>query len=650
MITHRNRFLGSIPLLLTLLFYLSTNAIAQLTPEQAISRRQLSDVRISPNGQRICVVVSDPLTGTNRTRHIWLLDAVSHQLTKFTNSAKSEYSPRWSPDGKRLAFISDREDSPQIYLISISGGEAVRLTQGKNAIRSFEWSPDGKQIAFIAPEPKTEADEKKEKDKDDARVVDRDDKHPRLWLIDVESKKVRQLTTGRWQISEVQWAPQGDKLVVSATDKPESDENTNAILVVSSTDGALKELLRPRGPFGGIRVSPDGKSLIYSAARVDGPTPHDVYIVPIEGGVPRNLTGQSLDRPVFNVVWKTDGTLMATCLIGGNSQFCIIKQTGEVTKIQPTKAAPHPTSFDFRGGRLAFVAEDTINAPEIYTDPVVNSEGERDVYPQKYSHFNDDWARVPVIKPEIVRYKSFDGMEIEALLLKPRNYVEGTKVPTVVLVHGGPTGAWTDSFDSWGQILAARGYAVFYPNIRGSIGFGHRFLEMNRGDWGGGDFKDVMAGVDFLISRGIADPYKLGIGGWSYGGYMAAWAITQTNRFKAAVSGAGMSDLATEFGTEDGPAYDEWFYGLPYEKPEGFAKSSPMTFIKNARTPTLILHGENDRTDPIGQSQMLYRALKRYGVESEFVVYPREPHGLQEEKHLIDRLNRIVRWFDAHLK
>jgi dipeptidyl aminopeptidase/acylaminoacyl peptidase len=577
-----------------------------------------------------------------------MLNAVSHELTKFTNSSKSEYSPRWSPDGQRIAFISDREDSPQIYLISASGGEAVRLTEGKNPIRSFEWSTDGKQIAFLAPEPKTEAEEKKEKDKDDARLVDRDDKRTRLWLIDVESKKVRQLTTGRWQISEAQWTPQGDRLVVSATDKPESDENTNSILIANSTDGVLKEIARPRGPFGGIRVSPDGKSLIYSAARVDGPTPHDIYILPIEGGTSRNLTGQTLDRPVFNVMWRSDGTVLATCLMGTRSQFCIVKQTGETTKI-PTKA-PHPTSFDYRGGRLAFVAEDAVNAPEVFIDPNSDFAGERDVSPKKASHFNEGWDHIALIKPEIVRYKSFDGMEIEALLLKPRDYVDGTKVRTVVLVHGGPTGAWTDSFESWGQILAARGYAVFYPNIRGSIGYGHRFLEMNRGDWGGGDFKDVMAGVDFLISRGIADPNKLGIAGWSYGGYMAAWAITQTNRFKAAVSGAGMSDLATEFGTEDGPAYDEWFYGLPYEKPEGFARSSPMTFIKNARTPTLILHGENDRTDPIGQSQMLYRALKRYGVKSDFVVYPREPHGLQEEKHLIDRLNRIVQWFDAHLK
>jgi dipeptidyl aminopeptidase/acylaminoacyl peptidase len=220
----------------------------------------------------------------------------------------------------------------------------------------------------------------------------------------------------------------------------------------------------------------------------------------------------------------------------------------------------------------------------------------------------------------------------------------------VVLVHGGPTGRWADAFEPWGQLLASRGYAVLYPNIRGSTGYGQAFVEANRGDWGGADFKDVMAGVDAMIASGVADPARLAIGGWSYGGYMAAWAITQTDRFKAAVSGAPMSDLASEFGTEQGPAYDEWFYGVPYERPDGFMKSSPITHVKNAKTPTLILQGDADVTDPIGQSQQLYRGLKRYGVECELVVYPREGHGLQEEKHLLDRLTRIVAWYERFLK
>ena len=219
-----------------------------------------------------------------------------------------------------------------------------------------------------------------------------------------------------------------------------------------------------------------------------------------------------------------------------------------------------------------------------------------------------------------------------------------------MLVHGGPTGRWADGFEPWGQLLAARGYAVLYPNVRGSTGYGQRFVEMNRADWGGGDFKDVMAGADAMIARGVADPNRLGIGGWSYGGYMAAWAVTQTTRFKAAVSGAPMSDLASEFGTEAGPAYDEWFYGTPYEKLDGFVKSSPITYVKRAKTPTLLLQGEDDVTDPIGQSQQFYRGLKRYNVESDLVLYPREGHGLREERHLLDRLNRIIAWYDKYLK
>ena len=189
---------------------------------------------------------------------------------------------------------------------------------------------------------------------------------------------------------------------------------------------------------------------------------------------------------------------------------------------------------------------------------------------------------------------------------------------------------------------------MLYPNVRGSTGYGQRFVEMNRADWGGGDFKDVMAGADWLVARGIADPNRLGIGGWSYGGYMAAWAVTQTTRFKAAVSGAPVIDMASEFGTENGSAYDEWFYGTPYEKLDGFIKSSPMTFVKNVKTPTLLLQGEDDTTDPIGQSQQFYRGLKRYGVDSDLVLYPREPHGLREEKHLVDRLTRILAWYDRY--
>src|SRR6266540_1438963 len=579
-------------------------SFAQLKPEQTLNRRPISELRFSPDGNRVAFTVSEPPKGANRSRHIWILDVRTREVRQFTNSAKSEFAPRWSPDGSHLAFLSDREDANQIYLMPTDGGEAIRLTEGKNAVRAFEWSPDGKQISLLAPELKTEAEEKKEKDKDDARVVDRDDKRTRLWLIDVETKKVRQLTAGNWEIREAKWTPQGDRLIVSVTDHPEADQETNRIFSVTTSDGQMKQISAPRGPFGQLSISPDGNSVAYLAARADG-------------------------------------SILALAINGFRTQFYIIAPNGKAEA--QSQQNVNPGSFDASAKAIAFAGETAVQAPEVWlsTQPTAA---------ESVTHFNESWKQIPLVKPEFLRYRSFDGTEIEAALLKPTGYQSGTKVPLVVIIHGGPTSRWADSFQSWGQLLAARGYAVLYPNLRGSTGYGHRFVEMNRADWGGGDFKDVIAGVDFLIARGIADPDRLGIAGWSYGGYMASWAITQTNRFKAAMTGAGLSDLASEFGTEDGSSYDERFFGTPYEKPQGFTNSSPITFIKHAHTPTLILQGEADVTDPIGQSQQLYRGLKRYGVETDFVVYPREGHGFREEKHQLDVLNRIVDWFEGHLK
>ncbi|HZS45902.1 MAG TPA: S9 family peptidase [Blastocatellia bacterium] len=635
------RFIYRIAILL-FVFLTAINCLGQITPEQTLNRRQISDVRFSPDGERIAFTVTEPPKGNSRLTHIWIMYVRTHELRQFTASTKSETSPRWSPDGKRLAFISGREDTPQIYLIPIDGGEAIKLTEGKNGIQSFEWSPDGSQIAFLAQEPKTDAEEKKERDKDDAHVIDKSEKHARLWIIDVATKKVRQLTSGPWAVSDPKWLPQGDRLIALATDHPELDLNTERIFSIGTADGKMKEIAAPKGPFGNLTVSPDGKWFTFSGSRVDGPSPHDLYLESMDGGAPRNLTASGIDRPIEEVVWRQDGSIVAVVQNGFKSGFYEIFPNGAVEPMAAFEV--NPSSFALsRSGVLAFVGQTTTDAPELRLS---NGKGSA----EKVTKFNDDWKKIAVIKPEFLRYKSFDGTEIEGALLKPAGYKEGTKVPTVFLIHGGPTGRWSDNFESWGQLLAARGYAIFYPNIRGSVGYGHKFIESNRGDWGGGDFKDVMAGVDFLVARGIADPERLGIGGWSYGGYMSEWAITQTNRFKAAITGAGLADLASEFGTENGSSYDEWFYGTPYEKPEGFAKSSPINYIKNAHTPTLILQGDADVTDPIGQSQQLYRGLKRYGVESDFVVYPREGHGFREEKHLIDRLNRIINWYDAHLK
>ena len=615
---------------------------AALTPAKTLDIRQPSSLEFSPDGQRLALQVREPAKGTTASTHIWVLDLRTTSLRQWTSSGKSDTRPHWSPDGRTLAFVSDREERAQIYTMRVDGGEAEKLTEGKNAVQDFRWSPDGKQIAFLAGEPKTEAEEKKERDKEDARVVDRDERPARVWVIDLESHKVRPVTKDPWRVQELNWLPGGDRLLVKATDHPESDEWKDRIYAVSLADGRFTEIAAPRGEFRLLKVAPDGMSMAYMAPPHDGPSPHDLFMGPVNGADSRNITGSRLDRPVHQYHWRPDGSLLALTQNGFSQELHWIK--GESVERMFSGFKLQPVDFVVnRDGAIALVATDSITMPELW----LSMSGAE---PKQVSHFNDSWRDIPLRPVELIRYRSFDGTMIEAGLIRPAARQANAKLPSIVLVHGGPTGAWSHRFNNWAQLLAARGYLVLCPNIRGSTGYGHKFVEMNRADWGGGDFRDVMAGVDWLIERGDADPERLGIGGWSYGGYMAAWAITQTNRFKAAVAGAGMSDLASEFGTEQGPAYDEWFFGTPYDHLEAFRKSSPITYIKNARTPTLILQGEADKTDPIGQSQQLYRALKRYGVKSDFVVYPREPHGIQEEKHAIDVLDRMLDWFDAYLK
>jgi len=407
---------------------------------------------------------------------------------------------------------------------------------------------------------------------------------------------------------------------------------------------APKELLAPPGPSDGIQIAPSGNTISFIGSRQDGPSPHGLWLFPVGAPAAKNLTAVSLDRAVFAQRWKKDGGLVLLAADGFTRRLIQYSPSGTREDVVLPDTMPSSFALD-HDGALAFVGENSTQPQEIWF--AVSGQ-----QPKEYRNFNKSFSASVLREPEIYKYKSFGGLEIEAALLKPANYDGKSKVPLIALIHGGPTGAWESSIEAWGQLLAAHGYAVFYPNIRGSVGYGQKFIESNRADWGGADFEDVMQGVEDLVAKGVADPNRLGIGGWSYGGYMAEWAITQKTKyvFQAAVSGAGMANLISEYGTEQHPSYDEWFWSVPYEKPEGFLNHSPFLFLRNAKTPTLILQGDADTVDPLGQSRELYRGLKRYGVPTELVVYPREPHGLREEKHLIDRLNRIIAWYDKYLK
>jgi dipeptidyl aminopeptidase/acylaminoacyl peptidase len=605
----------------------------KLTIEKAMQVREPSDLQWSPDGQRLALVLQEPVSGKSSQRHIWVYDAESRDLRQWTFSAKSEQAPRWSPDGRTLAFLSDREDTMQIFLMPVSGGEATKLTSAKNSAESPRWSPDGKRIAFLASDPRTDEEDKKQRDQDDARVIDLERKPTRAWTVDVASKAVKRVTSGTWMLRDIEWLPDGARLIATATEHPEIERRgMERIYLVSLDGGRMEEIFAPKGPFQRVQAAPGGAVAGFVSSPSDGPTAQDLWMLDLGPRTPRNITALK-DRPVLQYQWI------------GPSEIAALFSNGFHTELETVGAKPRRLVTDdsldvsafavSSAGKVAYIAEAAAVLPELFIDG------------KAVSRFND-FSNVALTRPEFFRYQSFDGMPIEAALYRPAGAGAGPQ-PLVVLIHGGPAGSWRNRFDALTQLMAARGYTVMEPNIRGSVAYGQKFLAANRGDWGGGDFKDVMAGVDDLVKRKIADPDRMAIGGWSYGGYMAEWAITQTNRFKAAISGAGMADLAAEFGTESHPEGDEWYYGVPYENAAGFSKSSPITYIKNAKTPTLILQGEADTTDPLSQSQMLYRGLKRYDVPAELVVYPREPHGLREQKHIVDRYKRSLDWVDKHL-
>jgi len=391
----------------------ATRGKVPLTPEAAINTHFLTDLQLSPDGTHLAFVVSEAPKGEQRAQHIWMYDKRTDAVRQFTYSKKSETSPRWSPDGSQLAFLSNRGgDEQQIYLMSGSGGEAAARTKGKSNIKSFEWSKDSKYIAYMAPDAKTEEDEKKEKDKNDARVADKDNKQPRVWLLPVESGDPKAITPANWEVKELAWMPSSQNLVVSATDHPESDQNTDRIFGVHVPDGQMIRLAAPRGPFGQIRVSPNGKTIAYIGPREDGPSPHDLMLLPVENDAARNVSGLSLDRQIFDFKWLRDGTLLGISADGFHTKFTAFGANGAIRQINSTIPI-NPSAFAASDNGEAFFVSQTATQPqELFVwDQKTN--------PRQITHINDAWKQYSLATPEFYKYKSFDGQEIEAALLKP---------------------------------------------------------------------------------------------------------------------------------------------------------------------------------------------------------------------------------------
>ncbi|MCP5103654.1 MAG: S9 family peptidase, partial [bacterium] len=421
-----------------------------------IKTRNIYDLQLSPNNKQIALTVSEYTKDNKRKSNIRVLNLDTEKIRRYTTSKKGERAPGWSPDGKTLAFLSGRDGENQIYLLPMAGGEAEALTESKTGVRSYKWSPDGKTIAFLSPEPKPGEEEKKEKEKDDALVVDAYKRNPRLRIIDVSTKKVRTLTENKWRIAEFVWASPGDRMFISATDNPHEEYQTHKIYEMSVKDGKLKLLTTPKGQFHGLALSPDGKTIAYSGCRTDGPQAMDLFFLPVSGGTGKNITGKTIDRQIMDFKWQKDGSIIALVQDGFKNTLYHVYPDGNVKKIKPFKVIPSG-AFVYVSGKFVFTGHTELTPSELWISKGFGPA-------KKISGFNEKWDAEAYIKPGIVRYKSFDGTEIEAALYMPKDYKKGTRIPLVIVVHGGPAERFSYRFSTWAQLLAARGAAVLCPN------------------------------------------------------------------------------------------------------------------------------------------------------------------------------------------
>jgi dipeptidyl aminopeptidase/acylaminoacyl peptidase len=637
-----------------------------MTVADVMKIRNVTEARIAPDGSRVVYVISevDFKEGVYNT-DLWLVSAKGGDARRLTRGPRRDDSPRWSPDGKQIAFLSDRGGSVQVWLIAPDGGEARKLTDSKTLVKSFAWAPDCKRIAYLAPDPDTEEEALRKRDRSDVQVVGQGIKMNHLHLLDLDGNEARRLTGGTFDVANFSWAPDGSRIAYAARPSPQADDGQHAdIHVLDVAAGKSKPLVERPGLDTLPKWSPDGKRIAFvsSDGSRDRLANTVLCVVPTEGGKPRNVSGSFDGRidygsdDVFH--WQPDGErLFFTADQKTTRQLFSVTVDGGKVRPETAAARVHDHfTFSRDGAHLAFVAEDPATPREVYLSPST------EMKPQRLTHTNPQLDEIALGAVEVVRWKSKDGMDIEGLLVKPVGFQEGKRVPLLVYAHGGPALRFGRGFSLYPpgppqasryplHVLAGQGYAIFCPNPRGSDGYGLKFRVANVKDWGGGDFQDIMSGLDALIERGLADPDRLGVMGWSYGGFMTAWTITHTNRFKAASAGAGVMDLFCFYGQTDIPTFlERYFDGVPWRRRELYFKHSPMSYVGNVKTPTLIQHGGSDERVPLAQSKELYAALKRRKVPVELVIYPRQPHNPTEPRLQQDVLQRNVDWFNRWLK
>ena len=631
------------------------------TPELSIKVKSISDLNFSNNNQ-IAMVVREALIDGKKSEYlsqIWVSHSDNSEPTKFTHYEKSSTHPRFSPDGKFLAFLSSRSEKQQIWVMRTNGGEAWQFTFEKQGAGSFKWSPDGNKIAFLMKNPKTEKEEKDEKEKRDVILVDKNFKYSHLYLktftTKVDTNKANRITKGEFDITSFNWNPNGRNIVFAQSLEPTFNSRfiSGDISLVNVKSKTVRKLITWGGNDRNPIFTPDGKSILFTS---DGEKNEpigfsDVYKVSSNGGKPKKLA-ETPNR----------STNIIKC--SSNSNYVYVSEANrtksEIYKISLNKKEIRPIlNLDGRvsspnisndSETIAFVKQELNKPSEVYLSELSN------ISPKQISNFNSNLEFPKFAKTELLQWSSKDGLEIEGLLTYPAKYNKRKKYPLALIIHGGPAGVFSQSFTGnpsiyMIQYFASKGYAVLRANPRGSTGYGKDFRFANFKDWGFGDYEDIMSGVDKVIDMGLADPERLAVMGWSYGGYMTSFVVTRTNRFKAASMGAGLPNLVSMTTTTDIPDYLVAHMGAEFwEDYETYEKHSAIYRINNVKTPTQVIHGSNDLRVPFTQGQEFYVALKRKGVSTEMVVYPRTPHGPREPKLLMDVSPRILAWLDQFIK
>ena len=627
---------------------------------------RLSDPQLSPDGAHVLFVRSDADWRANkRITHVWRAVVATGETTQMTAGADGESSPRWSPDGRAIAFIAKRpgDEVGQIYLLPATGGEATRLTTHDAAPTSLAWTPAGDAILFVAAEAKTAAEKARDKVKDDVYAYEEDVKQTHLWRVEVpvssfgsgepaSTGHITRLTGGDFAVGSFQIARDG-RIVHQRAPSPLLGSQDRSELWIMGADGKGAVALTRNGiTESGPSISPDGSHVLFTAgadARFESYHNGKIFVVPTKGGSPKVVTPADVPYEVERAEWTKDGKgVLFVANLGVRSQLFTMPAAGGAARAL-TSGDHTVLGWNYFDGPDAsvFGLDEPANAGDLH---VVRGAGP----PARVTHVFDTLAReFRLPKVATVTWPGADGVTVEGLLFYPLDYVAGTRVPLAVQTHGGPASSDRFGFGSWSSytaVLAAKGYAVLKPNYRGSTGYGDAFLRDMVGHYFKNAHLDVMAGVDALVARGIANPDRLVKMGWSAGGHMTNKIITFTDRFKAASSGAGAANWVSMYAQSDVRSYrTPWFGGTPWQADaplDVYWEQSPIKHVSKVKTPTLFIVGEKDPRVPLAQSVEMYQALKSLGVPTRLYVAPREPHGWTELRHQLFKVNAELEWFE----